>query len=117
MQRTATLTLILAFTASAGTALAAEITVPEGFTASVFHEGLGAQTRHIAVRANGDVFVSRRTGELVALRDTNGDGTADQVERRKLRIKTGLEIHNPFLYFSDDTTVSRVMLRSIRPSR
>ena len=48
--------------------------VPEGFTRRVFHAGIGSQARHIAVRANGDVFVTRRGGELVALRDTNGDG-------------------------------------------
>ena len=52
---------------------AAELTLPDGFTAQVFHEGVGARARHIAVRANGDVFVSMRDGELVALRDTNGD--------------------------------------------
>lgn len=96
---------------SAGTgALGAELTLPKGFKAEVFHEGIGPRARHIAVRANGDVFVSMRDGELVALRDTDGDGQADQVERRKLPITTGLEIHNPFLYFSDTESVSRVML-------
>ena len=88
----------------------AELTLPEGFTAQVFHEGIGPRARHIAVRANGDVFVSMRDGELVALRDGNGDGQADQVERRLLPITTGLEIHNPFLYFSDTESVSRLML-------
>ena len=89
---------------------AAELTLPDGFSAQVFHKGVGARARHIAVRSNGDVFVSMRDGELVALRDTDGDGSADQVERRKLPITTGLEIHNPFLYFSDTVSVSRVML-------
>lgn len=88
----------------------AALTVPEGFAVRVFHEGIGAHARHMAVRANGDVFVARRGGELVALRDTNGDGRADLLERRSLPISTGLELHNPFLYFSDDTSVSRVML-------
>lgn len=88
----------------------AELTLPEGFTASVFHDGIGTRARHMAVRANGDVFVSRRDGELVALRDSDGDGRADHLERRKLPIKTGLEIRNPFLYFSDDVSVSRIML-------
>jgi len=87
-----------------------ELTLAEGFTASVFHDGIGPRARHIAVRANGDVFVSRREGELVALRDSDGDGRADRLERRKLPIKTGLEIRNPFLYFSDDVSVSRIML-------
>jgi glucose/arabinose dehydrogenase len=57
------------------------------------------------------VFVSMRDGELVALRDTDGDGLSDLERRRDdLPIKTGLEIHNPFLYFSDDLSVSRIML-------
>jgi len=106
-----------AFTLICGAALfpaaqapAAELTLPEGFSAQVFHEGIGSRARHIAVRANGDVFVSIRDGELVALRDTDGDGRADRVERRKLPITTGLAIHNPFLYFSDTVSVSRLML-------
>ncbi|TNF87626.1 MAG: sorbosone dehydrogenase [Gammaproteobacteria bacterium] len=102
--------LLLATFLMPGPANAAELTLPDGFTAQVFHEGVGARARHIAVRANGDVFVSMRDGELVALRDTNGDGEADELERRKLPISTGLEIHNPFLYFSDTVTVSRLML-------
>ncbi len=89
---------------------AAELTLPDGFSAQVFHEGIGARARHVAVRDNGDVFVAMRDGELVALRDTDGDGSADEVERRKLPITTGLEIKNPFLYFSDTVSVSRVML-------
>lgn len=91
-------------------ALAAQLSLPDGFNARVFHEGVGARARHIAVRANGDVFVSMRDGELVALRDVDGDGSADDVVRRKLPISTGLDIHNPFLYFSDTVSVSRVML-------
>lgn len=91
-------------------AAAAELVLPDGFSAQVFHDGIGARARHIAVRANGDVFVSRRDGELVALRDTDGDGRADRIERRELPITTGLEIHNPFLYFSDTISVHRVML-------
>jgi glucose/arabinose dehydrogenase len=102
--------LLLATFLTHGAAIAAELTLPDGFTAQVFHEGIGARARHIAVRANGDVFVSMRDGELVALRDTDGDGEADEVERRKLPITTGLEIRNPFLYFSDTVSVSRVML-------
>ena len=86
------------------------IHLPEGFRATVFHQGVGARARHLAVRANGDVFVSIRDGELVALRDTDGDGQADRMERRRLPIRTGLRIHNPFLYFTDDVSVRRVML-------
>ncbi|MGE0621715.1 MAG: sorbosone dehydrogenase family protein [Pseudomonadales bacterium] len=91
-------------------AAAAELTLSPGFTASVFHDGVGARARHIAVRNNGDVFISRRSGELVALRDSNGDGQVDEIERRKLPITTGLRIHPPYLYFSDDESVHRLLL-------
>ena len=68
-----------------------EFSLPDGFEATVFHEGLG-KIRHIAVRDNGDVYVARRFaleirmfdqqasyGGLIALRDTDGDGVADVV--------------------------------------
>ena len=100
----------LATAATAGTGDQARIHLPDGFRATVFHEGVGARARHLAVRANGDVFVSLRDGELVALRDTDGDGMADRMERRELPIRTGLHLHSPFLYFSDDVSVSRILL-------
>ena len=98
------------FIPTACSAAEPELTLPDGFSAQVFHEGIGPRARHIAVRANGDVFVAMRDGELVALRDTNGDGSADEVERRTLPITTGLEIHDSYLYFSDTVSVSRVPL-------
>jgi glucose/arabinose dehydrogenase len=113
----ARLILTIAALLNGSWAQAGELILADGFEAQVFHDGIGSRARHIAVRANGDVFVSLRDGELVALRDSNGDGRADQVERRKLPIKTGLEIHNPFLYFSDDVSVSRIMLdRNLMPT-
>jgi glucose/arabinose dehydrogenase len=99
-------------TASASPTLEAEepeLLLPEGFSASLFHPGIGPRARHVAIRENGDVFIARQ-GELTVLRDTNGNGRADIVEKRELPITTGLEIHKPFLYFSDNSSVSRVML-------
>jgi hypothetical protein len=70
----------------------AGLTLPAGFCATVFVDSVGG-ARHVAVAANGDVFVALSTpGRLkagdetgqgaragvVALRDTNGDGRADQ---------------------------------------
>ncbi len=79
--------------AAAATGAAGDsVTVPEGFRATVFADTLG-QARHITTRPNGDVYVNtwrspydstRRVppgGFLVALRDTNHDGTADQIRR------------------------------------
>ena len=67
------------------------LTLPPGFCASVFADNLG-RARHLAIAPSGDVYVNTWSssytelknapgGYLVALRDTNRDGKADQVER------------------------------------
>ena len=68
------------------------MTVPDGFRATVFADTLG-QARQLTTRPNGDVYVNtwrspydsaRRVpagGFLVALRDTDHDGVADQIRR------------------------------------
>ncbi len=100
-----------------------DISVPPGFTATVFHPGLGS-VRHIAVRDNGDVYVARQYlldmkmfqqvatyGALVALRDTDGDGAADRVEPfGPTDVSTEVKIHNDYLYFSSDLAVYRIAL-------
>src|SRR5712671_1297465 len=67
------------------------LALPAGFCASVFADGLG-HARHLAVAANGDVYVNTWSaaangyenapgGYIVALRDANGDGRADAIQR------------------------------------
>ena len=99
------------------------IRVPEGFTATVFHPGLGA-TRHIAVRDNGDVYVARSFrmemkmfgqaaayGSLLALRDVDADGVADIIEEfGPTDVTTEVKIHDGNLYFSSDVVVYRLPL-------
>ena len=94
----------------------ADITLPSGFTATVFADDLGL-ARHIAVRDNGDVYVAIRQGRdgsaggLVALRDVNDDGKAEIVERfGPTDVGTGVAIHNGQLYFSSNTAVYAVSL-------
>jgi glucose/arabinose dehydrogenase len=54
------------------------LTVPDGFDVSVFARDLG-NPRIIAVAGNGLVYVTRReTGDVLMLRDENGDGKADE---------------------------------------
>lgn len=100
-----------------------DIRVPKGFRATVFHPGLG-QARHLAVRANGDVYVARpyelevkmfgqkaAYGSLVGLRDTTGDGVADIIKAfGPTDITTEVVIHNDYLYFSSDVVVYRLKL-------
>jgi len=61
------------------------ITLPDGFCAIVVTESLPG-ARHVAVADNGDLFVAlndtnRGRGGIAVLRDTDGDGVADQTER------------------------------------
>jgi Raf kinase inhibitor-like YbhB/YbcL family protein len=53
------------------------LTVPQGFRVQRFAEGLD-NPRMLAVAGDGTVYVTQRTpGNLVMLRDTDGDGIAD----------------------------------------
>ncbi len=120
--------------ASAGSAIAcgkdgAGLAAPPGFCASVFADGLG-HVRHLAVAPNGDVYVntwsSRATGYknapggyIVALRDVNGDGRADMIQRfgalhRQGRAGggTGIAVFGGALYAEDSGTIVRYQLRS-----
>jgi glucose/arabinose dehydrogenase len=83
--------------------------VPAGFTVTVVHEGLGAG-RHLAVAANGDLYLSSRNG-LVAMRDTNGDGKVDEARPFGDVKGTGIQIHGDWLYASDNVAVYRYALR------
>jgi glucose/arabinose dehydrogenase len=57
----------------------AELMVPDGYSASVFAEGL-ASPRFMAVSDEGVLFVAERGADrVVALPDGDGDGTTDEV--------------------------------------
>jgi glucose/arabinose dehydrogenase len=70
----------------------AGLTLPPGFCATVFADDIG-HARHMTVAADGTVYVNtwsgayyRRSpppagGFIVALRDSDGDGRADRIER------------------------------------
>ena len=95
------------------TAVRADVNVPEGFSVSLLADDLGA-TRHLAVSDSGVVYASlMRPVEghgLVALVDSDGDGTADQRHYFGEGSGTGLAIHDGYLYFSSDTEVKRYRL-------
>ncbi|MDX3910150.1 MAG: YbhB/YbcL family Raf kinase inhibitor-like protein [Sphingobium sp.] len=91
-----------------------QLKLPRGYRVSVWASDLG-NTRMIAVAANGDVFVSRRSeADIIRLVDRNGDGRADGppqvvVNRPGLH---GLTIHDSTLYFM---TAREVFSAPIRP--
>lgn len=97
------------------------ISVPAGFTATVFADNLGA-VRHLAVRDNGDVFAATRntarladadasSGGLLALRDNDGDGAADEIaEFGRGDTHTGIAIYDGYVYYSSAQTVYAIAL-------
>jgi glucose/arabinose dehydrogenase/mono/diheme cytochrome c family protein len=90
------------------------LALPDGFEAVVLHEGLG-RARHLAVTDDGIVYVKLRSPKpkgLVALRDTNNDGRADEVEvfgdyDDTGDYGTGLRIHDGYIYFATKGEVYR----------
>lgn len=87
------------------------ITLPEGFTATVFADELG-RGRHLALGQNGDAYLRLREDHkghsLVALRDTNNDGSADLKEYfGPATGGTGVRLQGGYLYYSTDTQVFR----------
>ena len=95
--------------------------LPDGFKALVVHDGVG-KSRHLAVNYNGDIYVKLsvdfgKNGN-VALRDTDGDGKADIVERfgdypNDGRFATEMKINEGYLYFSSELVIYRQKLDSL----
>ena len=103
------------------------LTLPAGFCASVFADNIG-RARHLTVAPSGDVYVNTWSssytklknapgGYIVALRDTNGDGKADMVQRfgpvhedGKAGGGTGIAVHRDALYVEDNGKIVRYRL-------
>ncbi len=103
------------------------LSLPAGFCASVFADNLG-RARHLTVAPSGDVYVNTWSssytelknapgGYLVALRDTDRDGKADQIERfgpvhqdGNAGGGTGIAVHRNALYVEDNGTIVRYRL-------
>ena len=92
----------------------AVLSVPPGFEVDVFAEGL-TNPRKLAQAPNGDAFVSdSRSGEVVVLRDTDGDGTADlrRTFATGLDRPYGLAFHGGYLYVGNNDAVVRFRYES-----
>ena len=91
----------------------AGLTLPDGFSAMVVADNLGAG-RHIAVKGNGDVYLAHRSLKngkgIVALRDLNGDGRADSIVYFGNTLTTGIAYADGYLYYSNFSQVFRVPL-------
>ena len=88
----------------------ATLAVPEGFKVNLFATGL-EHTRWLAVAENGDVFVAEpRAGRVVLLRDTVGDGQADEawLFADGLDRPHGLAIQGRHLYVTTPRNIYRI---------
>lgn len=104
------------------------LTLPPGFCATVFADGLG-HTRHLAVAADGTVYVNTWSGRyfraappapegafLIGLKDRDGDGMADVIERfgptsaRGGTGGTGIALYKDALYAEAGDSVVRYPL-------
>jgi glucose/arabinose dehydrogenase len=87
--------------------------LPTGFKTVVVADGLGA-ARHLTVNSNGDIYVklaSLKNGKgIIRLRDTNGDGKADDIMGFGNFTGTGIAIKDGYLYASSDEEVFRYKL-------
>ena len=84
------------------------LALPPGFCAQVVADSVGA-ARHIAVAPNGDLFVALRdsNGGVMALRDGDGDGIAEQRQQFGASGGTGIAFFDNHLFFATDTSVIR----------
>src|SRR6185437_1453468 len=83
--------------------------VPKGFTIAPFATGL-PHPRSLAVAPDGDVFVVQEgPGTVLRLRDTDGDGKADEVKNfaEGFHSPHGIAIRGGELYIADTMAVWR----------
>lgn len=106
------------------------LTLPAGFCATVFADGIG-HARHAVVDSNGVVYVNTWSGRyysgslhtggfIVALRDTNNDGSADIIARFGTVAPagsggTGIGIYDGHLYVEEGGSIDRYSLSSGNP--
>src|SRR5690606_7855722 len=104
----------VAWAAVAGAALEpspnnGDIILPDGFQAVIVADGQEG-VRGLAVAPNGDVYARLRGNGIAALRDTDGDGAADRIERLPGEIGrgSGIAVQDGYLYYSTDAAVFRI---------
>lgn len=91
------------------------ITLPKGFSATVFADNLGP-ARHIVASPNGDLYVKleelNQGRGILRLRDANNDGSAEDISGFGDYTGTGIFIKNDYLYASSNSKVYRYRLQN-----
>jgi len=89
-----------------------QVTLPDGFSINAFATDL-ENPRMIVVSDDGTVFATiREEDKVLALRDTNGDGQADQITEvfSDIEMVHGVTIHNGELYLVNDKELYKAPL-------
>lgn len=107
----------------------AGLSLPPGFCATIFADNLG-HTRQMAVAADGTLYVNTwnsryfqtkpdpATGYVAALRDTDGDGKADRIDRFGLTPNdnstggTGIALYKDGLFVEVDDKILRYPMKA-----
>ena len=94
----------------------AGLTLPEGFCALIVADSVG-RARHLTIAPNGDVIVALardrgpdRTvveGGVLVLRDTDGDGAADEQYRFGSGAGNDVALWDGYLYYATDADIVR----------
>lgn len=87
--------------------LVQQLRMPAGFRINVFAKDLG-NPRNIAIAPDGTVYVTRREEQdVIALRDRNRDGRADEMRTiaSNLPFVNGITIYQNRLYYVTDTSL------------
>ena len=90
------------------------LTLPSGFHATIVADGLGAGARHVAVRSNGDIYVSTRRDRqqaspvgVIALKLDRDHKVVETQHFGNVDGGTGMRLYNGALYVASQTTLYR----------
>ena len=86
-----------------------KLVLKPGFKISIFADNL-TSPRQIAEGKNGTIFVGERTGQIIALVDSDKNGEADykKMIAKDLEYSTGISIFNGDLYFSEVSKIWKI---------
>lgn len=96
------------------------LTLPDGFCATVFATGL-TDVRQLTVAPDGRLFAAiadardgTATGGIAGLRDDDGDGHADRIERFGDAGGNGVDFQGDWLYFAENGRIVRYAMAKSR---
>jgi glucose/arabinose dehydrogenase len=86
-----------------------KLVLEPGFKISIFAENLSSP-RQMAEGENGTIFIGERSGQIVALTDSDKNGEADskKVIAKNLEYSTGISVFDGDLYFSEISKIWKI---------